>query len=270
MRATLRRVFDAHCHIIDRRFPHLANKGYVPPAFNCADYKATACVPPLNVVSGAIVSGSFQAYDQTYLEAALKTLGPEFVGVAQVPLSVSDDEAKRLAKLRVRAMRINLFRGDSGSSLVEAIALAKRMHALVGWHTEVYTSTASLSAAEVSLLGSLPQLAVDHLGMNGSDKGIAALLDLVDAGACVKATGFGRVGEEGEGMDVARVLQLVAERNANALIFGTDLPSTRARRPFALADVDLVVDALGPELAQRALWDNARSLYRLDNNASST
>ena len=71
-------------------------------------------------------------------------------------------------------------------------------------------------------------------------------------------------------MDVARVMQLVAERNANALIFGTDLLSTRARRPFALADVDLIVDALGPELAQRALWDNARSLYRLDNNAPST
>jgi hypothetical protein len=86
MRATLRRVFDAHFHIIDPKFPLVPNKGYLPPAFTPHDYKNTACVPPLNVASGAIVSGSFQAYDQTYLEAALKTLGPEFVGVAQVPL----------------------------------------------------------------------------------------------------------------------------------------------------------------------------------------
>jgi len=270
MRATLRRVFDAHFHIIDPKFPLVPNKGYLPPAFTPHDYKNTACVPPLNVASGAIVSGSFQAYDQTYLEAALKTLGPEFVGVAQVPLSVSDDEAKRLSKLRVRAMRINLFRGDSGNSLIETIALAKRMHALVGWHTEVYTSTASLSVAEVSLLSSLPQLVVDHLGMSGSDKGVAALLDLVDAGACIKATGFGRVGgDEGGAMDIARVMQRVAERNPNALVFGSDLPSTRARRPFALADVDIIVDALGPELAQKALWDNARRLYRLGHGAPS-
>ena len=47
-----------------------------------------------------------------------------------------------------------------------------------------------------------------------------------------------------------------------ALMFGSDLPSTRAPRPFADADADLVLDALGDDLGRRALFDNAVALYR--------
>ena len=39
----------------------------------------------LDVAGGAVVSGSFQAYDQTYLVDALQRLGDGFVGVAKVP-----------------------------------------------------------------------------------------------------------------------------------------------------------------------------------------
>ena len=60
-----RRIFDSHCHIIDHRFPIVANQGYTPPNFTLDDYlKETK---PLGVVAGAVVSGSFQANDQTYL-----------------------------------------------------------------------------------------------------------------------------------------------------------------------------------------------------------
>ena len=45
-------------------------------------------------------------------------------------------------------------------------------------------------------------------------------------------------------------------------MFGSDLPSTRAPRPFAASDIDLVVDALGEVDAQLALYDNAVALYR--------
>jgi hypothetical protein len=96
---------------------------------------------------------------------------------------------------------------------------------------------------------------IDHLGMTAA--GLKPLLRLVDAGASVKATGFGRVE-----LDVAEALKAVASVNPGALLFGTDLPSTRARRPFEPGDIDLVVDALGEEHARRALFDNAMALYR--------
>jgi hypothetical protein len=46
-------------------------------------------------------------------------------------------------------------------------------------------------------------------------------------------------------------------------MFGTDLPSTRAPRPFEANDISLIVDALGDEGAELALWMNAVNFYRL-------
>ena len=40
-------------------------------------------------------------------------------------------------------------------------------------------------------------------------------------------------------------------------MFGTDLPSTRAPRPFKDADVEVVRETAG----ERALWQNAADLY---------
>ena len=66
-------IFDAHLHIIDERFPLVANAGYLPPQFTADAYRAA--VAPLGVCGGAIVSGSFQALDQSYLRDALDRLG---------------------------------------------------------------------------------------------------------------------------------------------------------------------------------------------------
>lgn len=60
---------------------------------------------------GAVVSGSFQGFDQDYLVAALKELGPSYVGVTQLPFSVSAEEILRLHRGGVRAIRFNFKRG---------------------------------------------------------------------------------------------------------------------------------------------------------------
>jgi predicted TIM-barrel fold metal-dependent hydrolase len=46
-----------------------------------------------------------------------------------------------------------------------------------------------------------------------------------------------------------------------ALMAGTDLPSTRTRRAFADADLELVEATLGAGAAAAVLHDNARALY---------
>lgn len=245
------RIFDAHFHIIDPAFPLVPNNGYLPPAYGAADYLAVAA--PLGVAGGAVVSGSFQAFDQAYLVAALQTLGPSYVGVTQLPPEVTDKEVLRLHSLGVRAVRFNLYRGGS-AEIGAARELARRVHDLAGWHAEFYVDGKDI--AELSpLLGSLPQVVIDHLGMTAA--GTAALTALASKGAKVKATGFGRVL-----LDVAAVAKAIAAANPHALMFGTDLPSTRARRPFAPADIDLLRDALGDEDAGRAFQTNAVELYR--------
>jgi predicted TIM-barrel fold metal-dependent hydrolase len=250
--AQQRRLFDSHCHIIDHRFPIVANQGYTPPHFPLEDYLAQA--KPLGVLAGAVVSGSFQAEDQTYLMDILPKLGPAWVGVTQIPNNYPDAEIAKLGKLGVRAVRFNVFRGRI-DSVDDIVALATRAHSVAGWHSEIYADAAAL-APHVDKLSKLPQLCVDHLGM--TEAGVPVLLDLVAAGCKVKATGFGRAK-----LDVPKTLEAIAKKNPNALVFGTDIPSTRAARPFEAADIDLVERVLGRELAQKAFWDNPLALYKV-------
>lgn len=244
-------IFDAHLHIIDPRFPLVPNQGYLPEPFDVDAYLSLAT--PLKISGGAVVSGSFQAFDQTYLEHALARLGPTYVGVTQLPADVPDREVLRLSDLGVRAVRFNLRRGGS-ADLADLQPLARRVHDLAGWHVELYVDSTLLPDLAPLLL-SLPRVSIDHLGL--SARGLPTLLSLVERGVRVKATGFGRLD-----CDVAPVLQQIAAVDPGALMFGTDLPSTRAPRPFAPADIALLENALGPDLARRALRDNALEWYR--------
>jgi predicted TIM-barrel fold metal-dependent hydrolase len=250
-RAQDNEIFDSHCHIIDNRFPIVPNQGYIPPSFTLEEYRQKTI--PLGITSGAIVSGSFHGYDQTYLRATLAKLGPRWVGITQVPFDISDQEILNLSSIGVRGLRFNIYRGRI-DTVEDLRSLAIRVHDVAKWHAEIYADAAALKP-HVSAISNLPQIVIDHMGMN--EDGLPALLDLVDAGAKVKLTGFGRVN-----MNVPKAIEKIAFRNTNSLMFGTDLPSTRANRPFNPKDIQLVKDVLGPKLSSKALWSNAVSLYR--------
>jgi len=244
-------VFDSHLHIIDGRFPLIPNNGYLPDQFTCRHYLNR--MASHSVMGGAVVSGSFQGYDQSYLIDALGRLGASFVGVTQLPNTVSDEEILDLDALGVRAVRFNLKRG--GSEDVRHLEyMASRIHEIAGWHVELYVDSGAL-ADLYGRLKALPALSIDHLGL--SKKGFATLLKLAEQGARVKATGFGRVD-----FDVRSALRDLYSANPEALMFGTDLPSTRASRPYEDHDMDLIVDALGVEGAKEVLLDNATKFYR--------
>lgn len=244
------KIFDAHLHIIDRRFPLIPNQGYLPEYFSCHDYKES--VKALNVEGGAIVSGSFQGFDQTYLVDAIQTLGDRFVGVTQLPHDTPDDEIMRLNALGVRALRFNINRGGS-ESIIHLDYFARRVYELANWHTELYINSTQI--AEVApIIEKLPAVSIDHLGL--SKAGFKDLLKLVDKGIKVKATGFGRID-----FDPIKAIRNIYKINPDALMFGTDLPSTRAPRRFELSDVDLVLNALSKKEAEKVLFKNAEKWY---------
>ena len=176
-----------------------------------------------------MVSGSFQGFDQTYLLDALERLGPGFVGVTQLPPSVADAEILALDAAGVRAVRFNLHRGGALD-----VDLALRVHELAGWHAELYAT--DLPAHE-ERVRELPRLCIDHLGMNPEGRAATARL-----GAIVKAT--------------PRFAGDLRAVDPSKLLFGTDLPGTRAPRPFERADLDRVA-----ETAPAALDANPRAWY---------
>ncbi|MGD7049477.1 amidohydrolase family protein [Rossellomorea marisflavi] len=244
------RIFDAHFHIIDFDFPIIENQGYTPPSYVVTDYLDETA--DINVVGGAIVSGSFQGFDQEYLLKGLKQLGSSFCGVTQLPYTVSDDEIVNLHKNGVRALRFNIKRGGS-ENISKLDYLARRVFDLVGWHTELYIDAKELPEI-ASTIENLPAISIDHLGL--SEEGLTHLLRLVDKGIQVKATGFGRVE-----LNVENALKSIYETNPDALMFGTDLPSTRAKRPFKYGDIELIQNLFDKEATDKILYKNALRWY---------
>ncbi len=243
-------VFDAHLHIIDPRYPLLGNNGYLPPPFTVEDYCSR--IAGLGVAGGAVVSGSFQGFDQSYLTAALAALGPNYVGVTQIPADTPDAEIERLNSAGVRAVRFNVRRGGS-ADIADAGRLARRVNDIAGWHAEFYIASTELAPLHATL-AALPCISIDHLGLRAD--GFTDLLRLVDCGAYVKATGFGRLD-----FDPGAAMRRILEANPNALMFGTDLPSTRAPRPFSDTDLTGLAELLGYDRAADVLWHNAAALY---------
>ncbi len=252
--AMLPQIFDAHLHIIDARFPLIGNHGYVPEPFSVADYRKR--VNNLPVIGGAVVSGSFQGFDQEYLVTVLRELGEGFIGVTRLPASVSDAEILRLDGVGVRGVRFNLFRGGS-EQLDQFENMAHRVHELAGWHVEFYVDSAKLSQLKPQLLR-LPAYSIDHLGM--SLDGFDTLLELVEAGAMVKACGFGRVE-----FDVADVMRRLLEVNPHGLMFATDMPSTRTKRAFNNSDIETIIDNIDHIHHEAIFLTNAQRFYRLKN-----
>ena len=245
------KLFDSHFHIIDHLYPLVANNGFLPNGFTCQDYSSRMAA--YDLCGGAVVSGSFQAFDQHYLVDALKILGPSFVGVTQLPATVTDEEIIRLNKAGVRAVRFNLKRGGS-EGIRHLSSMAARVYELAGWHVELYVDSKELSGLYSTLIR-LPAVSIDHLGL--SQSGLGTLLQLAENGVHIKATGFGRVD-----FNVRQALQDLYSANPEALMFGTDLPSTRAPIPYSDEDFLLVVDTLGEEGAKCVFNKNACGFYR--------
>ena len=244
-------MFDTHFHIIDMRFPVQENQGFFPPSFPAPDYQART--KGLGITGGNVVSGSFQGFDTGFMFEALKILGPTYTGVIQIPSSATDDEILKLDAVGVRGVRFNMVRGGS-ADVADLERMARRVWELARWHVELYADARDLEPY-VSTLSALPAVSIAHLGL--SPEGLPTLVKLAEKGMKVKATGFGRMT-----LDPAVGLRALVEANPDCLMFGTDLPSQRARRPFLPSDIDVIRDTIDPSLHRKVFFQTAVNFYR--------
>lgn len=244
------KIFDAHFHIIDFNYPIVENNGYTPPEYTTNDYQNI--MQQYEIVGGAIVSGSFQAFDQTYLQDSLDKLGNNFYGVANIPNNITNEELKYLSDKNVVAVRFNLKRG--GSESIDYLEyLSNKLSEKYGWHTEFYLDSKDLKSLN-SQLSKIKTFSIDHLGL--SKDGLKELYQWVEKGIKIKATGFGRVD-----FDPIEVMKQLHKINPNALMFGTDLPSTRAKIPFSENDIIRIKDHFDENDQQKIFYQNALEWY---------
>lgn len=279
------RCFDCHFHIIDDRFPLYRNQGFLPSNFLLNDYTSQIVADPrIDVVSGAIVSASYQKFDQTYLVDALKklnnfgdkTVHGKFVGVTQLE-SLDDDFCMMLDDVGVRAIRFNLARGVT-IDVNEISCFANHLHQRFGWHAEFYLDTSLLHEDKIfmELLCTLPTtISIDHCGLTA--RGQTALLELMQRRhkegrlTYVKLTGFGRY--QGTQQELETVLEALLTLYPRYVMFATDLPCTRAQRPYMPADVELLLQCLAnvyrdiaeqQVVIEQVFYRNAMTLYSPD------
>ncbi|MTH98974.1 amidohydrolase [Roseibium sp. RKSG952] len=245
-------IFDAHFHIFDPEYPLSANDGFTPQPFSVSDYQNK--IEGLNFAGGALVAASFQGDRQQYMLDGLAELGSNYVGVIQLAPDATDQDILKLDKAGVKGARVNIFREGKPDTGTLA-ALGSRIWDTAGWSLEVYASAKTLVDMEKEL-ENVPQLVIDHLGMG--PEALPVLQRLAEQGARIKASGFGRLGS----MDIPKTLKAIASVNPESLMFGSDLPSTRAKQPFKPADIKLIWDALGDNMGRMALYDNAVAFYR--------
>ncbi|WP_417666797.1 amidohydrolase family protein [Pseudidiomarina sp.] len=249
-----RRIIDAHFHIYNDSFPLIENQGFLPSQFSIEDYIHRT--KDFNVIGGVIVSGSVQGFDQSYLKAALAEMGDQYVGITNLPSSVSDAEILKLRDHRIRGIRVNLKRGVV-SGLDNLVDFGKRIWDLAGWHLEMYVDSRELDEVAPKLI-KLPKVSIDHLGMARS--GLSQIQKLAENGVKIKASGFGRTE-----VDVSKAVKSLYAINPACLMFGTDLPSTRAERPFNVRDIETVCEALGDEKAiDKVFAGNAADFYHIN------
>ncbi|GAF40849.1 hypothetical protein FC83_GL001472 [Agrilactobacillus composti DSM 18527 = JCM 14202] len=254
----MQKIFDSHFHIIDPAFPLIENNGFLPAPYTTEQYLTQLQELGLTATGGAVVSGSFQGNDQTYFEPVLKALGKNFVGITQLPTDTTDQAIRRLDGIGIKGIRFNFYRG-LGTPLADVQTLARRVYDLCGWQTEFYLNLATADPALLKLILALPKVSIDHLGM--AKVANDDLKRLLAAGIPLRLTGFGRVAYSRA--ELTALIPGLYQENPDGLIFGSDLPGTRAKYSFTMADVDLVAEALhhDPKAIEKVLRSNGENWY---------
>ncbi|MGK0387662.1 MAG: putative TIM-barrel fold metal-dependent hydrolase [Maribacter sp.] len=244
------KLFDSHFHIINPKYPLFENNGYLPPNFTIENYQETT--KKLGITGGAIVSGSFQKFDQEYLVDSLGKLGENYFGVANIPIKMEQAELNILNKSNIVAVRFNLKRGGS-EGINNLVKLSNRLLQKYNWHTELYVDSKDLKELNPILM-KIPKFSIDHLGL--SIKGISSLYHWAEKGVKIKATGFGRI-------DFAPIpiMKKIYNINPHSLMFGTDLPSTRAKNPFTVKDIKLIKENFTKHEQENIFYKNAEEWY---------
>ncbi|MGB9668161.1 MAG: amidohydrolase family protein [Thermosulfidibacteraceae bacterium] len=247
------KIFDAHFHIIDYRFPLEPNEGYLPESFTVFDY--IDFFKGKDIAGGVVVAGSFHGKDYTHItdsiESLRRALGVDFVGVIN-PMEDIFVNIEMLNSYGIRGVRYNVRRcGKEVLNNLESVA--HFIYERAKWHVDIYMENKMLKEYK-GLIKLLPKVVIDHFGL--TYEGFDDLLDLVSNGLKVKASGFGRVD-----FDWMWALKAIVEVDPNSPIFGTDVPGTRVGKKFDWSIVESIRNSFDEEVASRILYLNGLEFY---------
>jgi predicted TIM-barrel fold metal-dependent hydrolase len=231
---------DCHTHIHGdpEKFPFFEGRVYTPePA---SPEEMSALHKALHIERVVIVTPSVYGPDNSATLFGMMARGPTARGVAVIDDKTGESDLDTMHKVGFRGIRLNLATGgvnDPNVGRQRFSAAIERMKAR-GWHVQLFTSLAMISAIKDLVANAPVPVVFDHFGgaeaaLGVEQPGFADLLDLVKSGkAYVKISGAYRASKLAPDYpDAAPLAQALIAANAERIVWGTDWPHPNSVTP---------------------------------------
>ncbi|MET3844892.1 amidohydrolase family protein [Bradyrhizobium sp. OAE829] len=257
---------DCHTHIHPdpAKFPFFAGRVYTPEL--ASPEEMTALHKAIRMERVVIVTPSIYGPDNSATLFGMAARGATARGVAVIDDKTSEADLDAMGKAGIRGIRLNLATGGVNDPTVgrpRFSAAVERIKAR-GWHVQLFTSLAMITAIKDLVLASPVPVVFDHFGgaqaeLGVGQPGFADLVELVKSGkAHVKISGAYRASKLGpDYADCTPLAQALIAANADRIIWGTDWPHPDSVTPAGkqISDVTPLfqIDD-GRLLNQLAVW----------------
>src|SRR5665213_1319448 len=277
---------DCHTHIHGdpAKFPFYAGRVYTPEL--ASPEEMAALHKALHIERVVIVTPSVYGPDNSATLFGMMARGATARGVAVIDDKTPESDIDAMNKAGFRGIRLNLATGgvsDPNVGRARFQAAVDRMKAR-GWHVQLFTSLAMISAIKDLVAASPVPAVFDHFGgaqaaLGVEQPGFADLLDLVKSGkAYVKISGAYRASKLAPDYpDAAPLARALIAANPDRIIWGTDWPHPNSVAPAGgkptdvtpLFQIDdgrlfnqLPVWAPDAAIRKKILVDNPAQLYK--------
>ena len=263
--------WDTHCHILGPKevYP-FASTTTIDPA-DAPKEKLFALHALLGIERCVIVQSAVHGMDNRVVEDALAAKGGRYVGVALLPVTVSDTELRRLDQLGFRGVRYNFMKHlHQSASITEIMAFTQRLVEL-GWHVQIHMDGLLITDMAPLLERSAVPVVIDHIGRVDAGLGteqaqFQRLLRLMqNEKFWVKVSGCDRITRTGPPYeDALRFARELILRFPDRVVWGTDWPHPHHAGPVPDDGqlIDIIAEMAPTEkLRQNLMVDNPRRLY---------
>jgi len=264
---------DSHVHVFGPNsvFPYPPDRTFTPVG-DAPKEALFAMHAALGIEHCVIVQSGCHGFDNRVVADAIAATKGNYCGVALLPVTVTDDELKRLDAQGFCGVRYN-FMAHLGRAapLDEIIALTRRL-ADIGWHLQVHFDASLIDELAPAFKRSAVPVVIDHMGRIDASKGLdqpafKTLLGLMDDPKFrVKVSGSERASKAGPPYaDAVPFAAKLVTEFGNRCFWGTDWPHPNIHGP--IPDDGVLTDLLAqiaptPAQLKALLVDNPQNFYR--------
>jgi 2-pyrone-4,6-dicarboxylate lactonase len=155
---------DTHVHVFgpSSRFPFAASSNAIPA--DAPKETLYALHQRLGIQRCVIVQSAVHGFDNAASEDAIAHGAGRYLGVALVPLNVSDVELERMASVGFRGVRFNFMKHLAAAGSIEDIVAFTRRLAFFGMHLQVHFESDLIHGLAGPLARSAVPVVIDHMG----------------------------------------------------------------------------------------------------------